>query len=89
MESSLPSYTLKDLQDLKELSQKLLDYHEANLKRCPEKEAELRFSLERAVHYAKADIATIDAELQKRQKNESPDKTIQETPPSNTHADES
>jgi hypothetical protein len=91
MESSLPSYAVKDLLDLKELSQKLLDYHEANLKRCPttETEAELRFSLERAVHYAKADIATLDAELQKRKKNESPDKSTQETTPSNTNADQS
>jgi capsule polysaccharide export protein KpsE/RkpR len=89
MESSLPSYTLKDLQDLKELSQKLLDYHEANLKRCPEKEAELRFSLERAVHYAKADIAAIDAELDTRKKNERQEETPKATTPSNTHADES
>jgi hypothetical protein len=89
MESSLPSYTIKDLEQLKELSQKLLEYHEANLKRCPEKEAELRFSLERAVHYAKTDIAAIDAEVAKRQKNEVCQESHQPTTPSNTHADES
>lgn len=89
MESSLPSYTVKDLEQLKDLSQKLLDYHESNLQRCPTTEADLRFSLERAVHYAKADIAAIDAELQSRKKNETSEDTTKIVTSSHTNADKS
>lgn len=86
MDSTLSSYTMKDLQQHRELATKLLDYHESNLKRCPPTEAELYFSLERAIHYAKEELDTIDKEIATRTKNESKEAS---TPSSTSHADNS
>ena len=87
MESTLSSYTLEELHQHRELTKRLLDYHEANLKRVPETETQIRISIELSLKYGYQDLKMVDDEIAKRNsatKNE-PQEELAST--GNSHAE--
>jgi hypothetical protein len=85
----LPSYTLKELHQVKELTETLLRYHETNLNKIPNTEDHRLeiVSIELSLKYGYQDLEAIEEQIRLKSTKNEPSKAPKEQAPSTDAAD--